>query len=297
MRIVYSSCPCCNSASIALALTAKDETVSGEQYEIWECANCRLRFTQTIPPQDEIGKYYKSENYISHTENNKGLINSLYHAVRRRTLRSKKSMIEKEGNITRGTLLDIGAGTGAFLNTMKAGGWDVTGLEPDDLARKNARDLYNLELRKPDDLYALPPDSVDAITMWHVLEHVHNLNGYMKRLSEIIKLSGNIFIAVPNYTSYDADFYKAHWAAYDVPRHLYHFSPQAMKKLINLHGLELKSIKPMWYDSFYVSMLSQRYKNGKGNSIAAVWNGAVSNLKALFNRERCSSIIYVISKK
>lgn len=277
-----------------MVLQAKDNTVSGEAYEIWECADCTLRFTQSVPTGAEIGKYYKSADYISHSESKQGLINSLYHTVRRRTLKAKEKMIRKTANIDNGKVLDIGAGTGAFLNIMKESGWNVTGLEPDPLARKNASSIYKLELSPSDLLYSIEAQSMDVITMWHVLEHVHDLHNYLRRMREIIKPSGNIFIAVPNYTSYDADIYKSYWAAYDVPRHLYHFSPQAMKKLLNKHGLELKTIMPMWYDSFYVSLLSQRYKNGKGNIFAAAWTGAVSNLKAVFNKERCSSIIYVL---
>lgn len=173
----------------------------------------------------------------------------------------------------------------------------MTGLEPDELARKNAHDLYNLNLEPSTELSKILDGSMDVITMWHVLEHVHDLNACVQRLYEIINTSGNIFIAVPNYTSYDADVYKSSWAAYDVPRHLYHFSPRSMKMLLTKHGLKLKAIKPMWYDSFYVSLLSQRYKNGKGNVMASFWNGTISNLKVLFNKERCSSIIYIVGKR
>jgi predicted SAM-dependent methyltransferase len=132
--------------------------------------------------------------------------------------------------------------------------------------------------------------------MWHVLEHVHELHAYIKQIGELLAPGGKLFIAVPNYTSKDADMYKEHWAAYDVPRHLYHFSPQSMEKLLAMHGLQLAAVKPMWFDSFYVSMLSEQYKNGKGNIIKALFNGFMSNLKAWGNVRKCSSVIYVISK-
>ena len=146
------------------------------------------------------------------------------------------------------------------------------------------------------ELFNLPAGSFNAITMWHVLEHVHQLHEYVSQLRQLLSEKGKIFIAVPNYTSYDAAHYKEHWAAYDVPRHLYHFSPQSMKALMNAHGLQVIKMKPMWFDSFYVSMLSEQYKNGKGNMISACWNGLVSNSKTLFNTEKCSSVIYIISK-
>lgn len=297
MRITYSACPSCLSKEIAWVLNAKDHTVSSEQYEIWECASCALRFTQNVPPPEEIGKYYQSENYISHSDNKKGLVNTLYHTVRRRTLSRKRSLIESFGDITAGNLLDVGAGTGAFLNTMAEAGWAVKGLEPDDIARKNAKELYKIDLDAPEKLFESPSQHFDVITMWHVLEHVHNLHGYMQQLNQLLKSNGNLYIAVPNYTSYDADVYKSAWAAYDVPRHLYHFSPRSMKNLLQQHGFELKAMKPMWYDSFYVSMLSQQYKKGHGNVSAAGLNGLVSNLKTVFNVERCSSIIYIAGKE
>ncbi|HMC99991.1 MAG TPA: class I SAM-dependent methyltransferase, partial [Ferruginibacter sp.] len=196
-----------------------------------------------------------------------------------------------------GRVLDIGCGTGAFLNNMQAAGWDVTGLEPDEKARMKAMELYNIDPSDPTKLFDLSAGAYDAVTMWHVLEHVHNLHGYMKKISELLSSNGRLFIAVPNYTSYDARHYKTHWAAWDVPRHLYHFSPASMETLLDKHNLRLIAVRPMWYDSFYVSMLSEKYKNGKGNLVKAVWNGFLSNLKAIGDKRKCSSVIYVIGSK
>lgn len=293
--IVYPACPCCNSKDVSFALSAKDHTVSYEIFDIWHCNACTARFTQAIPQKNEIDKYYKSENYISHSDTKKGFVNNLYHYVRKRTLTSKRKLIEGYTTISSGNILDIGAGTGAFLNAMDSSGWKVTGLEPDETARENARALYGLALQQTEALFNLPSQSFDAITMWHVLEHVHDLHEYMAQLKKLLKSNGCLFIAVPNYTSYDAQMYKQFWAAYDVPRHLYHFSPTAITQLVLKHGLQLKEIKPMWYDSFYVSMLSEKYKTGKNNYLSAVWNGWVSNWKALFDNERCSSLIYIIT--
>ena len=139
-------------------------------------------------------------------------------------------------------------------------------------------------------------NTFDAITLWHVLEHVHDLQGYITKLKLLLKENGKLFIAVPNYTSNDAVIYKEFWAAYDVPRHLYHFSPQSMKMLIEKHGMRIEQYKPMWYDSFYVSMLSSKYKNGKTNLTASFFNGLRSNSKAIGNVERCSSVVYIIKK-
>ena len=250
-----------------------------------------------MPAQNEIGVYYQSDNYISHSDTKKGFINSLYHAVRKRTLNKKKQLVMDQVAMTKGEILDIGCGTGAFLNTMKTAGWGITGLEPDDTARKKANELYGIDPQSPGKLFELKHGSYHAITMWHVLEHVHELHAYIKQLANLITPQGRIFIAVPNYTSKDAEIYGADWAAYDVPRHLYHFSPASMEKLLNTYNLKLTTIKPMWYDSFYVSMLSEQYKNGRGNIVKAFWNGLRSNIKAIGDYKRCSSVIYIVSRE
>ena len=294
--VTYTSCPVCKANQINEIFSAKDYTVSGEVFDIIKCENCTLLFTQNVAEQNEIGKYYASENYISHSDTQVGLVNKLYHSIRKRTLLSKKNLIEKETAKLRGSVLDIGCGTGAFLNTMKTNGWSVTGLEPDEAARAKAESLYGIVPQPSHNIFSLPSNSYDAITMWHVLEHVHQLHEYIGQLKNMLISSGKIFIAVPNYTSYDAKHYGQYWAAYDVPRHLYHFSPVSMKRLVEQHGLTIKKIKPMWFDSFYVSMLSEQYKNGKGNLLIAFFIGFMSNLKTLFDKEKCSSLIYVISK-
>ena len=294
--IVYDSCPNCGAKEISFALSAKDYTVSAESFEIWECKNCTQRFTQNVPDKDAIGKYYQSENYISHSDTSKGLINNLYHRVRKHTLLQKKKLIERSTGKKSGNILDVGAGTGAFLHTMKLGNWNATGIEPDETAREKAKQLHGIDLEKPEQFFEFAPASFDAITMWHVLEHVHDLHQYIIQLKKLLTPDGKIFIAVPNYTSADAKIYKEFWAAYDVPRHLYHFSPQAMKNLLNTHGLKVDKMKPMWYDSVYVSMLSEQYKTGKAHPGIAFINGCYSNLNTFFDKTKCSSVIYIASK-
>ncbi|MFT3980932.1 MAG: class I SAM-dependent methyltransferase [Ferruginibacter sp.] len=295
--IHYEQCPVCESKNLQLFLHAKDYTVSQESFSLIQCNNCGFVFTQDIAPQEEIGRYYQSQDYISHSDTKQGMINKLYHRVRKITLAGKRKLVSVETGLTKGSLLDVGCGTGAFLHEMKQAGWSITGLEPDDTAREKALELYNIQAKPSHELFNLEPAGFDAITMWHVLEHVHQLNEYVAQLDKLLKPGGRLFIAVPNYTSGDAAHYKESWAAYDVPRHLYHFSPKSMQVLMQRHGLQVKKVKPMWFDSFYVSMLSEQYKNGKGNMIGAVWNGFISNAKALFNKERCSSLIYIVSKQ
>ena len=294
--IHYKACPSCNSADIKAVITAQDYTVSQKTFDIWECSNCALRFTQDVPDAASIGPYYKSEDYISHTNTRKGLVNSLYHIVRKQTLSDKRQLLSSATRLKQGKMLDIGAGTGAFVAYMAENGWEVTGLEPDQAAREVAYTQNKVRLLPMSDFYSLAPDSYDAITLWHVLEHVHDLHAYVGQLARLLKKEGRIFIAVPNYTSYDAAVYKGAWAAYDVPRHLYHFSPDAMEDLLTKHGLQLQVSRPMWYDSFYISMLSEKYRNGRNNTVKAFFMGLISNIKAFVDKSKCSSLIYVIGK-
>ncbi|MES2774964.1 MAG: class I SAM-dependent methyltransferase [Bacteroidota bacterium] len=299
LTITRSNCPCCGNRSISKALVCKDYTVTSELFEIWQCADCGMRFTQEVPDQDSIGPYYQSDTYISHSDTGKGLVNKLYKMARNYTLNWKFKLVKLQtGHVGKtGSLLDIGAGTGAFLNTVgNDANWSVTGLEPDAGARKVCNEKYSLRLEPSEKLFELPSEKFDAVTMWHVLEHVHQLQEYMQQIKRLLKPNGVAFIALPNYTSKDAQHYAEHWAAYDVPRHLYHFSPQAVRKLATRNGLAVKATKPMWLDAFYIAMLSEQYKNGKGNLFAAVINGLKSNFHAWRNKEACSSLVYVITR-
>jgi cyclopropane fatty-acyl-phospholipid synthase-like methyltransferase len=296
MIIHHSVCPACSSNHISASLSTIDYTVTKEQYTIYTCKDCSLRFTQDIPTIEEIGKYYQSDAYVSHSDTKKGLINTIYHKVRRFTLQQKQKLISQTTGLQKGRLLDIGAGTGAFANTMQQAGWEVKGLEPDETAREQAQKNYNLSLDLPQQLYSFESENFDAITMWHVLEHVHDLNGYWEKFAQILASNGRLVIAVPNYTSYDAKHYGEYWAAYDVPRHLYHFSPHSIEQLGKRYGFKLEAIQPMWFDAVYVSMLSEQYKNGRSNLLAALWHGLYANCKALFNKQKCSSLIYIFRK-
>jgi len=295
-KIHYMHCPVCGSANLENKLQARDHTVSNELFWIVECKDCSLRFTQDVPDDVDIAPYYKSDEYISHSNTKKGLVNRLYHVVRKRTLAQKRKLVHKATGLDNGNLLDIGSGTGAFIHEMKEHGWKTTGLEPDSDARRIAKDSYNVELDESGLLYRLPDDWYDAVTLWHVLEHVHDLQGYVQKLKAVLKPEGKLIIAVPNYTALDESIYKGWWAAYDVPRHLYHFSPRSMQTLMEKNGLKIIACKPLWFDSFYISLLSSKYKKGKLQLIPAFFNGLRSNLKAMGNVKKCSSVIYIIGK-
>jgi 2-polyprenyl-3-methyl-5-hydroxy-6-metoxy-1,4-benzoquinol methylase len=290
-------CPVCNSEKTYFALKVKDHSVSGEFFDVFECPRCSLRFTKDAPPGDKIGVYYESEDYISHSNTRKGIVNNLYHSVRRHTLAIKYHLIEKSTGLNQGCNLDIGAGTGAFVQYMNEHGWKSEGIEPDTKTRELALAYHKTNLLPAETFETLLPESFDAVSMWHVLEHVHDLYPYLHQVRNILAPRGIVFIAVPNYTSFDAVKYGALWAAYDVPRHLYHFCPASMKWLLQTAGFQLTEMIPMWYDSFYISLLSEKYKTGYSSLPKGFISGAISNLKALMDKEKCSSLIYVASKK
>lgn len=289
----YTVCPVCDCSKLNEKYEIKDYTVSGGNFKVWECENCQLRFTQDIPVISEIGAYYQSEEYISHSNTNQGLVNRLYQMVRTFTLKQKLKLVRRASGKKTGRLLDIGCGTGEFLHTMNGAGWEVLGLEPEPAAREQVLKNFGLDAKSNEELFELEENTRDVVSMWHVLEHVHQLNDYIATIHKILKEDGLLIIAVPNYQSLDADRYQAHWAAYDVPRHLYHFSPQSMETLLTNHRFELKRMKHMPFDPFYVSLLSEKYLHGKTRLIPAFWTGFRSWMQSTGNVRRGSSIIYM----
>ena len=292
MSVFRAACPACGSDQLATALTAEDHTVTRERFEVVHCASCTLRFTQNAPEAEDIGRYYASEEYVSHSNTSKGLVNGLYQRVRAVTLRRKRALIREVTGKPTGSLLDVGCGTGEFLRAMKSAGWHTRGLEPDAGARAFAKTEYGLEVTPPGDLFALD-GPYDAVTLWHVLEHVHRLHDYLDQLRKLIGHAGTLVIAVPNYTSPDARHYGAAWAAYDVPRHLYHFSPRAMAELLDRHDLRVAEMRGMPFDPFYVSLLSERYASGGLRPAHALAQGVKSWWPARSRPREASSVMYI----
>lgn len=289
--IEINECPICSSRKFEPYLNIKDHSISKETFTIKRCSECGLKITSPRPEDSELGRYYESEDYVSHSDTNKGLVNFVYQKVKSITLKQKEALISSFHTTKK--LLDIGCGTGDFLVYCKKQGWEVQGLEPDINARKRAIEKGLEKISDLDEFYNLPENSFGIISMWHVLEHVADLNKYMANLHSILEDNGRLLIAVPNPDSPDAKKYQEFWAAYDVPRHLFHFSKKNIKELAEKHGFNLESVKPMLYDSYYVSMLSERYL--KGVIFNAAINGFLSNLKAKKTKNH-SSLIYVLSK-
>lgn len=290
------SCPVCDNNNFASFLTCKDYFVSQENYGIKQCTRCSFKITDNIEDEENIGRYYQSENYISHSNTTKGLVNSIYHQVRKYMLGRKRRLLEKESAIQKGSILDVGTGTGFFLDEMKQCGWQVCGIEKSAEAREFAESEFGLNNLPTEELFNLKAKSFDAITLWHVLEHIHQLDKNMLTFSNLLKDNGKLIIAVPNSDSYDARHYKEHWAAYDVPRHIWHFAPVQMKQFAEKYNFKVKKLHTMPFDSFYVSMLSEKYKNSGLGFIKGMIHGKISWLGSLFNKAKCSSVIYVLEK-
>ncbi|HUR30871.1 MAG TPA: class I SAM-dependent methyltransferase [Saprospiraceae bacterium] len=287
-------CPACGSTDWKLSGQTKDYSITGEWFELNECVQCHLKATHPQPDAKDLGRYYSSKEYISHSDTNSGITNKLFHRARNFMMKKKYHWVSKAADKTSGNLLDIGAGTGYFAKYMHDHGWNVTALEPDETARKVAAEKLKIQLLSLDELPDLIQGSYDVITLWHVLEHVHDVTGYMNHFRSLLKPNGIIVIAVPNYTSRDAEQYGPQWAAYDVPRHLWHFSPASIEKLLVRHGFKLFQKITMPLDAFYVSMLSEKYR---GNYFLGPLAAFISGLRTLFsekkNVNRASSIIYV----
>jgi 2-polyprenyl-3-methyl-5-hydroxy-6-metoxy-1,4-benzoquinol methylase len=272
-------------------IKVKDHSVSGEEFELLLDDELQLLKTHPQPAPEQLGQYYESDDYISHTDSKRTIFEKLYHIVKQKALRDKVKLIQKFSP-SKGVLLDIGAGTGDFLVEAKKNNWVVTGIEPSEKAKGIA---MSKGISFKDSVKDVADGSVDVVTMWHVLEHVPDVEVHIKELKRIIKPDGVIVIAVPNYKSYDAIKYGKYWAAYDVPRHLWHFSKTAIQKLFEAEDIGLVKILPMKFDSFYVSLLSEKYKTGNMNFISGFFTGLRSNLKARRNFEY-SSHIYVLKQ-
>ena len=270
-------------------LSVKDCSVSGEIFELYKDENLDMLITTPKPKPEDLGRYYESDDYISHTDGKRSVFEKMYHFIKNIALNNKIKLINSLSE-NKGNLLDVGAGTGDFLLRAKQDNWNTTGAEPSEKARDIAakKDISLFE-----NTAALENNSFDVITMWHVLEHVSDLDFQIKELKRLLKPNGHIIIAVPNFNSYDAKYYGAFWAAFDVPRHLWHFSKTAIKKLFENENMHLEKILPMQFDAFYVSLLSEKYKTGKMNFAKAFMIGLRSNAKPKQNFEY-SSHIYVI---
>jgi 2-polyprenyl-3-methyl-5-hydroxy-6-metoxy-1,4-benzoquinol methylase len=293
----HRTCPLCSSAKVELLFTCTDHFVSGETFPVTDCANCGFTFTSEHPDEESSGKYYESEEYISHSDTSGGIVNRLYKVARDIMLRRKTAMIERFTGLRRGSLLDIGSGTGYFADAMKRSGWQVTGVEISSRAREYSAKTFGIEVIDPSEINRLPAGSFDCITLWHVLEHFVSPFSYMKDISQLLRPDGRCIMALPNCSSYDAAHYGKFWAAWDVPRHLWHFTPATLRMFAEKTGFEVISVSTLPLDVFYISILSEKYKGTKLHFPVGMVKGAWFWMLSLFNSSKTSSMIYILKKK
>jgi 2-polyprenyl-3-methyl-5-hydroxy-6-metoxy-1,4-benzoquinol methylase len=289
-----NKCPWCGSEKAQINLWLKDEFLSKEDFHICECLNCGLSYTMPRPNKEKIGEYYKSEEYYSHQENKKGFIPRLYESVKKVNLKHKYNLATQGLNV--GKMLDIGCGVGDFLHTAEEHGWTCTGVEPSEDAKAIAKTKTKANIINSEDMEKIPDATFDLITMWHVLEHVDDLKWQIEQLHRLTKTKGRIVIAVPNYKSYDAQYYKELWAAYDVPRHLSHFNKNVLTKIFKSKNQELVRTDKLIWDAYYISYMSEQYKQHKFPLLKGTFRGCISNCKARHTKE-WSSMVYIFEKK
>lgn len=296
------ACPICQNTEFHSVCHCIDYFVSHETFEIVECNRCGMRVTDDFPPENIIGRYYETQDYISHSNTKKGLINSLYHQVRQRMLKKKAKWVEKSSGLKQGKILDVGAGTGYFAATMQERGWNVEIVEQSTEAQEFAKKEFGLTAYPSLENYTLEHktdenNSLDVISLWHVLEHLERQNESMSKFHTLLKPGGTLIIAVPNCSSYDARIYKEKWAAYDVPRHLWHFTPKQMEILAGNHGFALTEIKRMPFDAFYIAMMSEKYSQSTFPYVKGIWTGICGWIFSLFDKNQSSSLVYIFKKE
>jgi 2-polyprenyl-3-methyl-5-hydroxy-6-metoxy-1,4-benzoquinol methylase len=295
-NIVHTRCLVCNSDSLEQNHISADWLVSGETFPVMRCKRCGFMFTNNYPAEEFIGKYYKSEEYISHSNSTTGLSGRLYKFARTLMLSRKRKLISAYITSPGSTLLDIGCGTGHFVAFMKRYGWDAAGIERDIDARQYAAKINKIKVEGDESMNHLPPSHYDVITLWHVLEHFHDPDTAIRQVAGAMKPDGIIVAALPNHYSYDAHHYGPDWAAWDVPRHLWHFNPDSLSLFTEKHNLKIIKKVTMPFDSFYVSILSEKAKGSGVSLIMGMFRGLLSLTAALVNVNKSSSVIYILKK-
>lgn len=290
--IEIKTCQICKNSDFVNYMQSKDFSVSKETFNIVKCSSCNFVFTNPRPKK--MDKYYDDESYISHTNSSSTFFEKIYQSVRKIAIKQKFKLISSYKKS--GSILDVGCGTGEFLNACKNGGWKTRGIEPSKKAREKAITNYDLTIDESI-ILSKTNNTYDVITMWHVLEHVEKINETVSILNRLLESKGQVIIAVPNLGSYDCSYYNKYWAAYDLPIHLSHFTKETISSLFQKHNFKLVKTKGMVFDAFYVSLLSEEYKNGSKNFIKSFIVGCLSNLFGVFTKRGFSSAIYVFEKK
>ena len=293
----YDKCPLCLSGKLEKYLKVRDHFLSKEDFDLFRCSSCGFIITQDHPDGDAMGPYYESEDYLSHNEPETGFVNNLYNLSRNFMLKMKWRMVMRSTGLKKGTILDIGSGSGYFASFIRDKGWDVKGIEINRMIREISSSRFGLDILPPESLNELPSSSFDCITLWHVLEHFHEPDQYASQIRRILKPKGVCIVALPNCDSFDAGHYHENWAAWDVPRHISHFNPSTFSFFAEATHFTVTKTKALLFDVFYISILSEKYKTSKPGFITGMIKGVWFTFLSLFIKGRNSSVIYFLKKK
>ena len=294
--ITESACPVCGGTTLSPVWNCQDRLTQRGTFTVCGCETCGFRFTNPYPSQEDIHVFYESDDYVPVSNTSKGLINKGYHVARRVMLRAKRAMVKRLTGRSSGRLLDIGCGTGEFAGIMLEAGWQVQGVEPYPAARESAIARFGVPVADVPEQASLPDKAYDVITLWHVLEHAHDVNRSFRELERLLAPGGTVLIGVPNCTCYDAGFYREQWAAYDTPRHLFHFSPDTMRRLAAKHGFAVTAIRPLLFDPLYIPLLTEKERPDR-SWLRGLWVGGLSFCVSLFHPVRCTALAYVLRRK
>jgi 2-polyprenyl-3-methyl-5-hydroxy-6-metoxy-1,4-benzoquinol methylase len=292
----HSVCPLCTNEEIRLLFSCNDHFVSGSSFEIFKCSSCGFIFTQDIPDETDIAQFYESDEYISHSNTATGFSNKIYRIARSLMLKRKKNLINRITGLRKGIILDIGSGTGYFAGMMKKSGWMAKGIEINEKARTFSISHFGLEVYSPDRISSFDKDSFDCITLWHVLEHFHDPFNYISEIRRLLKPGAVCIIALPNSASFDSRHYGQFWAAWDVPRHLWHFNPATFRQFSEKSGLTLENLKPLPLDVFYISQLSEKYRGSFLPFVTGMFKATIFAFLSSFDKSKSSSVIYILRK-
>lgn len=265
-------------------ITCIDHLVTGDSFVLEPHGGYDILQTTPQPKQNE--KYYDHPNYISHKTKGKSIFFIAYSQFRQWNHSYKIKIINKHTE-SKGKLLDFGAGTGSFVEYANKHNWQAEGYEPNSKAHgPKIKYRSKWSNSKP----------YDVITAWHVVEHLPDPRAFFEKSLKSLNDNGKFFVALPNYKSWDAKKYGAMWAGYDVPRHLWHFSPKGFISMVRDCGLEIENTYPLRLDAYYVSLLSERNRQSKFPWLKALWSGWRSNYAAKQSKNY-SSLIYVLKKR
>ena len=290
----HNNCPLCKAAETNPFLTCTDNLVSREKFHLFKCTRCSFIFTNDYPGESDSALYYESDEYISHTDSQKLLFEKIYRQARNIMLGRKRKVVSKASGLTAGNILDIGCGTGHFLNEMKQSGWKTTGVEINRKAREYASENFNLNVIPPSEIISLPDRTFDSVTLWHALEHLHDPYEWFGAIKRLLKTGGKVIVALPNCLSFDAAHYGSEWAAWDVPRHLWHFSPETFDLFIRKAGFKTTGMKVLPFDVYYISILSEKHKGSSFPEMKGILTGFLYSLLSFFRPGRSSSLIYLL---